>query len=509
MREFLLQIAALEDLWLFLLELHGILSSCIGYNFMLLVLNVLNFMTRGTRASNTIPLHTQCSKGALKKQDLNDEPGASSIATASERQLSSLQSDFANILVTDRDSIVSEDRRESEALGPMVKESSSDEKATFPQSPNTSVHPATSPVNKHPHGPSTTKLPVKNANDVNSTSVSDGHASGRDSTAASNGKMEKTQPSHLVPIDTQENHNLNGYSQLVRGTATSQMPKTTTNRREEVDSRDAQSDFRLGMGSPLTKTDMRDLEYDLLSFENQRLKDPEVPPIRSNFSHASDLSSHSDVNFSQHKDDAPMCSHLDRQAVDKICNFPTGHSETILKTHEINNAEYSNLFPFKERRSMLGGYDGEPCTDSSNMGESSIISNILSIDFDPWDDSLTSPQNLAKLLGENDKLQGSFGVPGSRKNHTSSQSRFSFAREEEPRSQASGLGQSFDCFTRSSNQRSFGHEFPNSNSFQHEKLDSRNGFPVYNGMESEIFTGNHSHTPSNRISGNLLLIHLL
>lgn len=467
-------------------------------------------MTRGTRAANTIPLHTQCSKGALKKQDLNDGPGASCTATASERQLSSLQSDFANILVTDRDSIVSEDRSQSEALGQMVKGSSSDEKATFPQSPNTSVHPAMSPVNKEPYGPSTPKLPAKSANDVNATFVSDGHASGRDSTAASNGKKEKTQPSHLTPIDIQENNSLNGCSELVRGTPTSQMHKTTTDRREEVDSRDAQTDYRLGMGNPLTKTDIRDPEDDLLSFENQRLKDPEVAPIRSNFFRASDLSSHSDINFSQHKDDDPMYSHLDRQAVDKICNFPTGNLETILKTHEINNAEYSNLFPFKERRSMLGRYDGEQCTDSSNnMGESSIISNILSIDFDPWDESLTSPQNLAKLLGENDKLQGSFGVPGSRKNHTSSQSRFSFAREEEPRSQTSGFGQSVDCFTRSSNQHSFGHELPNSNSFQHEKFDSRNGFPVYNGMESEIFTGSHSHTPSNRNSGRLLLIRLL
>ncbi|XP_042042250.1 uncharacterized protein LOC121787544 [Salvia splendens] len=130
------------------------------------------------------------------------------------------------------------------------------------------------------------------------------------------------------------------------------------------------------------------------------------------------------------------------------------------------------------------------------MGESRIISNILSMDFDPWDESLISPQNLAKLLGENDKQQGSFGFPGSRKNNTSTQSRFSFAREE-PRSHASGSGQSVDCFTRNSNQLSFGHEFSNSNSFQLEKLDSLNGFPALNRLESELFADNHSHTSSN------------
>lgn len=509
MLEFLLQIAAQEDLLLFLLEPHGILSSCVGLNFMLLVFNLLTSMTRGTRAINNIPLHTQCSKGALTKQDMNDGPVTISTANASQRQLSSLQSDFASILVTDKDSIVSQDRSESEALGTVVKESSSHEKATFSQSLDTFEHPAASPVNKQPHVPSTTKLPANSTNNVNSSLVSDGHASGRDCTGASNRKMEKMQPSHLIPIDIRENQNLDGYAQLVTGATTSQTPKNATNRREEVDSRDAQSDFKSGMGSPLTETDMCDLEDDLLSFENQRLKDPEVAPIRSNFSHASNLSSHSDVNSTLHsKDDASTCSHLDGQAVDKTCNFPIGHSETIHKTHEVNKAEYSNLFPFKEKTCLLGRFDGEPRSDSSVMGESSIISNILSIDFDPWDESLTSPQNLAKLLGENDK-QGSFGVPGSWKNHTSSQSRFSFAREEEPRSEASGFGQSVDYFTKSSTQRSFGHEFPNSKSFQHEKLDSRNGFPVYNGMESEIFTSNHSQTHSNRISGKILLVHLL
>ncbi|KAG6397681.1 hypothetical protein SASPL_143851 [Salvia splendens] len=46
--------------------------------------------------------------------------------------------------------------------------------------------------------------------------------------------------------------------------------------------------------------------------------------------------------------------------------------------------------------------------------ESSIISNILSLDFDSWDKFVTSPQNLAKLLGETDRRQGSYGALVSR-----------------------------------------------------------------------------------------------
>lgn len=462
---------------------------------MLLVFNLLISMTRGTRAANNLSLHTstQCSKGVLKRQDLSEGPMTCSTTAGSQSHLSSLQSDNAKILVTDKDSKVSQGKSEIEALGPVVKESNTDEKATSSQSPNTSVHLAMSPVNKWPHGPCTTKLPANCTNDINSSLVSGGLASSRDSTGSTSGKIEKIQPSHFMPIDIQENHMLDGENQLDIAAVTSQTPETTANTSEEMDPVDVQSDFRLGMPSTVTKSGLCDIEDDLLSFENQRLKDPEVAPNRSNFSHASHLSSHSNVNCTQHsKADASIF----RQAVD---NYPIGHSETILRSPEVNNAEYSNLFSSKDKRSLLGRYDGEPRID---MGESSLISNILSIDLDPWDESLTSPHNLARLLGENDKQQGSFGVPGSWKNHSSNQSRFSFAREEEPRSQASGFGQSVDHFTRSSNQLSFGHEFSNSNSFRHE--NSRNGFPVFNGTESDHFSGNHSNT-ANRISGKLLL----
>ena len=44
------------------------------------------------------------------------------------------------------------------------------------------------------------------------------------------------------------------------------------------------------------------------------------------------------------------------------------------------------------------------------------------MDFDPWDDTLTS------------FTQGSFGAPGSRKSQNINQSKFSFAREQEPMS---------------------------------------------------------------------------
>ncbi|CAL0316978.1 unnamed protein product [Lupinus luteus] len=66
----------------------------------------------------------------------------------------------------------------------------------------------------------------------------------------------------------------------------------------------------------------------------------------------------------------------------------------------------------------------------SDMGESSIISNILSLELDAWEDSLV------KLLDES-------GKPTLRKVQDKSQSRFSFARQDNLTNDASDLEQSF------------------------------------------------------------------
>lgn len=63
-------------------------------------------------------------------------------------------------------------------------------------------------------------------------------------------------------------------------------------------------------------------------------------------------------------------------------------------------------------------------------GESSIISDILSLDFDPWDESVSPANSLAKFLGETKKQEGSFSLSSSSRSATNNQSRFSFARQE-------------------------------------------------------------------------------
>jgi CCR4-NOT transcription complex subunit 4 len=75
----------------------------------------------------------------------------------------------------------------------------------------------------------------------------------------------------------------------------------------------------------------------------------------------------------------------------------------------------------------------------SDIGESSIISNILSLDIDTWEDSLTSPHGLVKLLSETGKQQASIKVPNLQKAPDKNQSRFSFARQEDFLNQVSGF----------------------------------------------------------------------
>ncbi|CAL5207188.1 unnamed protein product [Lathyrus oleraceus] len=74
---------------------------------------------------------------------------------------------------------------------------------------------------------------------------------------------------------------------------------------------------------------------------------------------------------------------------------------------------------------------------TSDIGENNIISNILSLELDAWEDSLV------KLLDETDEPYTSFKAPALRKIQDKNQSRFSFARQDDSLNKTSVLQQSF------------------------------------------------------------------
>ncbi|XP_071933474.1 uncharacterized protein [Coffea arabica] len=256
---------------------------------------------------------------------------------------------------------------------------------------------------------------------------------------------------------------------------------------------------------------------DSLSFEDQRLKDPEV------ISDASYLpnSSHSLLSSLNHRGCSPLKSgpfngdgdlHVVDNKVDSVLQLSgtpvlsSGYPENQFNSFAslANNVEHSYLFTNAEKSKHIGRYDSEVLSTSHNvaldMGESSIISNILSLDFDSWDESsLTSPQNLAKFLGETDRQQGSHGVVSPWKVQQSNQSRFSFAREEDPMNHAADGESSLGYIGQAFRPQYSGHDFVNKASIHLDKVGIRNGMSLVNAEEPDIFASSHSLFTSSKL----------
>ncbi|KAG1365704.1 hypothetical protein COCNU_12G007040 [Cocos nucifera] len=132
-----------------------------------------------------------------------------------------------------------------------------------------------------------------------------------------------------------------------------------------------------------------------------------------------------------------MTSFLSRENESALCNE---HKEDDLSSFSNCGKVFASprMNCSKEMVKCLGKTNDVANSDetaSVDVGESSIISGILSLDFDPWDGS-SSANNFAKLLGETEKQDGLFKSSSSWRSQNSNQSRFSFARQE---SEASGL----------------------------------------------------------------------
>ncbi|KAK9154154.1 hypothetical protein Sjap_001634 [Stephania japonica] len=194
--------------------------------------------------------------------------------------------------------------------------------------------------------------------------------------------------------------------------------------------------------------------------------------------------------------------------IDSICRPYASSNSMLSNGHELDNGYSStgflntfgspNMDSNLERGKFLGRFN-ETDTDkaaSVDIGESSIISNILSLDLDVWDDSLTSPHNLAKLLGETDKQNSSLKMSSSIRVQNSNQSRFSFARQEDFGNQHSDMEPAFSSVG-----------FMSKFSGSHDNFVNRdplfeglqNGFSSSTLEESDPFLGSHYSISSNKL----------
>jgi len=69
-------------------------------------------------------------------------------------------------------------------------------------------------------------------------------------------------------------------------------------------------------------------------------------------------------------------------------------------------------------------------TVSVNKDESRIISDMLSSEFNPWDDSYSTANNFVRMLSESENNDVPFTMPSWRSGSGSKESRFSFARQD-------------------------------------------------------------------------------
>ncbi|KAL2508542.1 RNA binding (RRM/RBD/RNP motif) family protein [Forsythia ovata] len=467
--------------------------------------------TNSQHASTSIP----CSTGTLKqKPDGCNGPVIFSTPVASPSQVSSLHGITGKKFDPSEESNTTQQNIKLETVEPLKTDNIITASESFP----TSALPVTSPINRQLRGqPPSEDKGIYASNLPNTTKLFD--LSDKDSLDATDGNVENVSSNILSTSIARHQQLQNGYSEHFREPLTCQLPGKSANSTDEVCATYIQSDLRSGMQTKVLQIDSREILDDLLSFNSKRLEDPEVVANRRHipdFSHSSSLSKHSSFHSSQHNvSDGAISVDVHGKILNKNGNLivpalsgpvmSNGHPDNLFNTSSelVDNREYSYLFPNKDNGLLLERYEREVSSGgrdaSDDIGESSIISNILSLDLDSWDEPLSSPQNLAKLLGETDKQRGAFGVPSALKVQSSNQSRFSFAREEEPRSQVSSIEPSINYVEQSFKQLPFVHDSTTKN-FHLEKFGNYNGFSAFNGVESDIFASSRSHLSSNKLS---------
>ncbi|KAI3407642.1 uncharacterized protein J3R85_020838 [Psidium guajava] len=248
------------------------------------------------------------------------------------------------------------------------------------------------------------------------------------------------------------------------------------------------------------------VEDDIRTFDNQRLRDPEVG--RHSFCSSSPNHSHpyipSDVFGirSSNADPLPVNNTLnDHHSLLASCSstLSNGHHDSSSETADSNGVAASfTVYPKEVRGRQMGDNSAiAGAGASSDTGESSIISNILSLDSDAWDDSLTSPHYLAKLLGETDEQPGSMKTLTSRKVSNSNQSRFSFARQED--SQAFDFEPPYGVPGQLSGNGLLHKDGENRESFSN-RIGMSNGFHSQSVVDADNFSGSQSLMASGKSS---------
>ncbi|XP_039015243.1 uncharacterized protein LOC120145494 [Hibiscus syriacus] len=264
-----------------------------------------------------------------------------------------------------------------------------------------------------------------------------------------------------------------------------------------------------------------EVEEEILSFDNQRLKDPEVISCSSYVPNSPipfKLSNHCRSHSLQHgeafgsvnlKIDTLI---VDNKAHDTSClhganvsTLSNGYLDKYISSgigSDITTECYS-LLSNREKGKQLGRFLVNAERNAANdTGESNLISNILSLDFDTWDEPLTSPQTLAKLLGDSEKQQPSpLRLSSSWKALNTNQSRFSFARQEDTKYCPADVESLYSVFGQMPQNHPSSQDFADSRDLYLGKFGGPNGLSSCNFEESDKFSSSPS-VSSNKLSAS-------
>ncbi|KAH0777348.1 hypothetical protein KY290_008759 [Solanum tuberosum] len=467
------------------------------------------------------PASAPSSSGPLKQKAEICSPLTCSTVVANNSQVLSLPAEAGKKAIHSKESGISQEKRKIDMLEPVKQSVGADDATYSSEKPDIAIRPASSFMNSQfditpslkdtdihlitsSSATNTFDLPLMSnvpslpkdpydATDVEENVCSDFSSFSIDKQQKSHATYEKSR--ELSPSQT------NG--------------KSVISADDVIISRQT-SDMRLETQDQGIQDTTPEMEDDLLSFNAQRHRDPEVILEKSHSSSPSislQSSGHLKGYSSQFANGVgPIRANMQtfEQRVDSVLQpssigeLPNGYPENPFSCagKYLGSTDDTYYLSNESKRMHLNRFEGETATadhsTNADRGENNIISNILSMDFDPWNESLAS-QNLVKLLGETDNQQGS-RVSNSRKVQSSNQSRFSFAREEEPMNASTDSRPSLSYIDRSYSHRPLDQDFQNSRSYQLDGFGTRNGFSLFNNQESNGFTNNYSHLSSNKQS---------
>lgn len=478
----------------------------------------------GTRASNNQhpPASVPSSNGPLNKKPETCNPAAFSTAVESTSQVPLVPAYAGKKVVHTEESGTAQEKGKIETLEPVKQHAGADPRTYTSENLTILVSPASSSMNSQLHSTPSMSLkdkdkhmiPTSSTNAFDISVMSTGPGFTEDSNDITDIKIQNVCPDmSSLSIGRHQKSQCIFVDQNKEPLPFELTGEHATSADEICISRE-KSDLRLDTESKVTQVATPGMEDDLLTLNEQRHRDPEVI-IEKFYSPNLSLSLHSPVQPSGYSpqltngggpvranmqldrrtDSISHPSHIESSANGYLENV----SNCVADSHTINRSYFR--LPDESKRMHVERFQGEAPSENSStnldIGESNIIANVLSLDFDPWNESLTS-QNLAKLLGETDDQQGSPRVSSSRK-LTSSQSRFSFAREE-PTNPSADYQPSLNYIEQSFNHYPHGHDFPNSRNYQLDNIGTCDGFSIANNEETVGFSNSFSHLSSNKLS---------